>query len=511
MRLFSLASASLLVTCVLPSAAAPTAGESQPAIGFSRLVVRLDGQSDIGVGGLKHDVRILERMRAKGFHAVGAENLVFGKDKSSAADFLLGGTVRELECVTQQMKASCRIGLEWELLSVARDEVVYKTMARAAVFDMPVTQGEQHAERLLDAALDKLLSRPMFRAIVQEGPSPEPVPATAKLKACAAATNKLPAGSEDAMKATAVVSVGSAHGSGFFVSPDGFLLTAAHVVAGGAPKVRLRDGTVAAAVVVRRSTADDVALLRISEPWSACLAPRADEPPVGTEVYAIGAPIDLSLALAKGIVSGRPVVDGRPHLQTDAPINPGNSGGPLVDGDGAALGIVSAKLVGAKIEGLGFAIPIQRALKTLGLTLGPSTDETLRKEASTVAKIEPFVDAADPVPTLDAAADAAKAKAQAAAEQKRLEDERDKATPVGVSALRVLGITAVVGGAAMLGYGATLSDPPSYLKSGGWTLVTLGTGAFICFLALRPSLPRHLPVTTAVHIGPTSVRWEVAF
>lgn len=112
MRLFSLASASLLVTCVLPSAAAPTAGESQPAIGFSRLVVRLDGQSDIGVGGLKHDVRILERMRAKGFHAVGAENLVFGKDKSSAADFLLGGTVRELECVTQQMKASCRIGLE---------------------------------------------------------------------------------------------------------------------------------------------------------------------------------------------------------------------------------------------------------------------------------------------------------------------------------------------------------------------------------------------------------------
>src|SRR5438874_4218354 len=69
-----------------------------PAIGFSTLILRIEGQDEIGIAGQDFRVVILEALRKAGFHAVGAENLVFGKDRANQADYVLGGTVRELEC-----------------------------------------------------------------------------------------------------------------------------------------------------------------------------------------------------------------------------------------------------------------------------------------------------------------------------------------------------------------------------------------------------------------------------
>ncbi|MBT3220395.1 MAG: trypsin-like serine protease [Proteobacteria bacterium] len=79
---------------------------------------------------------------------------------------------------------------------------------------------------------------------------------------------------------------------------------------------------------------------------------------VGSEVLVVGSPGGemLSHSVTKGIVSGYRDVDGKTALQTDATINAGNSGGPVVGPDGNLLGIVSYKVVGQGIEGLGFAV-----------------------------------------------------------------------------------------------------------------------------------------------------------
>ena len=96
--------ASLFVAIALvssPASSQPVAAPSEkgaaPAIGFSNLLVRIEGQDEIAFAGNDFRVLILEALRKAGFRAVGAENLVFGQDRSNQADYVLGGTVKELE------------------------------------------------------------------------------------------------------------------------------------------------------------------------------------------------------------------------------------------------------------------------------------------------------------------------------------------------------------------------------------------------------------------------------
>ena len=90
---------------------------------------------------------------------------------------------------------------------------------------------------------------------------------------------------------------------------------------------------------------------------------------MGEEVIAIGNPLgELTFTMTNGIISAldREInTDGNPQnmLQTNAAINSGNSGGPLFDMDGNVIGVTTAKYSGTTIEGLGFAIPINDALK----------------------------------------------------------------------------------------------------------------------------------------------------
>ena len=81
----------------------------------------------------------------------------------------------------------------------------------------------------------------------------------------------------------------------------------------------------------------------------------------GDRLYAIGNPVDLNGSVTSGILS---YYDKKKEIiQTNAQINPGNSGGPLVTRDGKVIGINSEKIAGPSIEGLGFAIEIDKALR----------------------------------------------------------------------------------------------------------------------------------------------------
>jgi serine protease Do len=154
-------------------------------------------------------------------------------------------------------------------------------------------------------------------------------------------------------------------GSGFFVSPDGLVLTNHHVIAeANRITLELADGTSVPALVVGSDAAMDVALLRAE--GSGRVFPYvqlgdSDKLRVGDWVVVIGNGHALGITVTTGIISGKGRVItenmfGREaFLQTDAAINLGNSGGPLFSLDGQVVGMPSAILQNA--NSIGFAIP----------------------------------------------------------------------------------------------------------------------------------------------------------
>ena len=167
----------------------------------------------------------------------------------------------------------------------------------------------------------------------------------------------------------------SSLGSGFVISPDGYVVTNNHVVAsGGDIIVRLSRGGEHSARVVGTDPATDLALLKIDAATLPVLPlGDSDRLEVGEPVMAIGNPFGLDQTVTTGLVSAKErFIGSGPYdefVQTDASINPGNSGGPLIDSRGAVVGINSAifSQTGGSI-GIGFAIPINLA-KTVLLQL----------------------------------------------------------------------------------------------------------------------------------------------
>jgi putative serine protease PepD len=171
-------------------------------------------------------------------------------------------------------------------------------------------------------------------------------------------------------------------GSGIILTPDGLIMTNAHVVAAAgyasqepvSTTVALNDGRTAPFRVIAADTSGDIAVVR-AEGMSGLTAislGSSSDLRVGQPVVAVGSPLGLSGSVTSGIVSAlnRPVFDGVDSdnpasafeaIQTDAALNPGNSGGALVDMTGKLIGINSA--TAAMGSGLGFAIPIDHAAR----------------------------------------------------------------------------------------------------------------------------------------------------
>ena len=158
-------------------------------------------------------------------------------------------------------------------------------------------------------------------------------------------------------------------GSGFIVSPDGTILTNAHVVAGADEvTVKLTDKREFKAKVLGLDKASDVAVLRIeARDLPVVRIGSAANTRVGEWVLAIGAPFGFENSASAGIVSAksRSLPDGSyvPFIQTDVAVNPGNSGGPLFNMAGEVIGI-NAQIYSRSggYQGLSFAIPIDVAM-----------------------------------------------------------------------------------------------------------------------------------------------------
>ena len=178
----------------------------------------------------------------------------------------------------------------------------------------------------------------------------------------------------------------SSQGSGVIYKKDGeyaYIVTNTHVI-NGAKKVdiRLADGTKVPGEIVGSDTYSDIAVVKISSEKVSAVAEFGDSSQltVGETAIAIGSPLGSEYAntVTQGIVSSlnRTVSlkseDGQAistkAIQTDTAINPGNSGGPLINIQGQVIGITSSKIAtngGTSVEGLGFAIPSNDAIKII--------------------------------------------------------------------------------------------------------------------------------------------------
>jgi serine protease Do len=162
-------------------------------------------------------------------------------------------------------------------------------------------------------------------------------------------------------------------GSGFVWSSEGIIVTNNHVVEGASRiTVNFSDGTQVAAKLIGVDPDSDVAVLRV-DAKNLLAAPigTSSDLLIGETVIAVGNPFGLSGTVTTGVVSalGRSVPSkeaGRTFtdfIQTDASINPGNSGGPLLNIEGRVIGINT--MIYANAQGIGFAIPVDRAKKVI--------------------------------------------------------------------------------------------------------------------------------------------------
>lgn len=165
----------------------------------------------------------------------------------------------------------------------------------------------------------------------------------------------------------------SGAGSGVIIDSTGYLVTNHHVIEGAQKiTVTLRTGESYNAKLIGSDEQIDLALLKIeAENLTAAVFGNSDNLKVGQRTVAIGNPLgQLGGSVTEGIISALDrdlVVDGQTMtlLQTDTAINPGNSGGGLFDAQGALIGIVVAKSSGSEVEGLGFAIPVNKAVEAI--------------------------------------------------------------------------------------------------------------------------------------------------
>ena len=202
------------------------------------------------------------------------------------------------------------------------------------------------------------------------------------------------------------LSSGASVGTGVIMTPDGYIITNAHVISGGRGCwVALDTGVSMDAMLVGFDEDEDLAVLKVLDARNLPAAEFGDSEnlQVGERAYAIGNPLGIELrgTLTDGIISAvnRQVEVGdcqMTMIQTTAALNNGNSGGPLINSSGQIIGINTLKMGGsgwkgeATVEGLGFALPISsvcfvvndliatgefRGVPTIGISVITSMDD----------------------------------------------------------------------------------------------------------------------------------------
>jgi len=193
-------------------------------------------------------------------------------------------------------------------------------------------------------------------------------------------------------RSTVTIRTTKGHGSGVFVTKDGFILTNAHVVENETKVLVILNDKQMYANVIRVEPIRDIALLKITKKAKISISELSKmTPEIGDRFYVIGTPLseELSHTVTSGILSAKRTSNGLPVYQTDAAINKGNSGGPIYNEKGELVAISVSGIFAKDGAGMGlnYLIPIDDALDSLNIsrkrTASSNTKQAKVKQGAT--------------------------------------------------------------------------------------------------------------------------------
>lgn len=360
----------------------------QPGAPFGRVVLNGMPKHDVPFNGegvseasVNYNLLALEELRSAGYRVLGGESLLFAQDEAAKARYTVGGTIKKLFFVVYgdfwwgiRNNAPTELGLdvEWQVYDTRSRKIAYTVTTRG--YRKETGTFAQSMQGAFRESFRALLALQAFSDAVSINKSPAEKDQfeAMQLNVPAKTALALPADMNKALTSVFTIHAGATHGTGFFVTANGYALTAAHVVSGlETVTIKLSSGIELEAKVVRSSPAADTALLKVQGTGFAALSLGENAPGAGTDVFVLGTPLsdELAKSVSRGVVSGTRKVGDEELIQTDAAVNPGNSGGPMLNAQGEVMGVVSQKLAGVGVEGLAFAIPMARVKSSLNLTL----------------------------------------------------------------------------------------------------------------------------------------------
>jgi len=331
---------------------------------------------------------LLNELSEAGYAVAGDPNKLFEDARAGRAEYVVAGVIRDVSANVcharggSRSRAEASLAVDWQIFSHQTKAVELKTTTEGFGRTSSAQEGasaEAISLAFLSAARNLLAERRFHELIAGHEqkdarlPAPPPIPVAYNL-ARTVSPRSVEAMVSDSRMGVVTVFVARTMGSGFLISPDGYLLTNEHVVENARyVKARFVTGREAQGEVVRVDRARDVALIKLeADVYRSLPLGESSRVAPGSEVFAIGTPLDeeRGQTVTKGILSGYGEEEGQRILRSDVAVHEGNSGGPLLDRSGAVVGMcVSGFLLMPEGVGVGLNsfIPIEDALAALGI------------------------------------------------------------------------------------------------------------------------------------------------
>jgi len=343
------------------------------------------------INNVNTEKKMQEIFSANNYKFVGKREAIFAGQQAESADLSVAAIITDIKMrvcqkgnnrLKPEANVEVYLKVEWQLFDPLDRRVIYKGQTqgyeRNDYDDIDNSAGRSAMNTALANAMLNLLAENNF---VQNLQKTDDLPKintdnAQHLKVISHSILKKSRFVDDAeslQNSVVTVRTTTGHGTGFYVSKDGYILTNAHVVNDAQTVLIITKERQFKADVIRKDQQRDIALLKPREPVNvAALSLSARPTKVGETIYVIGTPLDEKLehTITSGIVSAsRKNEDGLTYYQTDAALNAGNSGGPAFNNTGEVMGIAVSGLFSKGGTGLNinFLIPIDDAISKLNI------------------------------------------------------------------------------------------------------------------------------------------------
>jgi len=333
--------------------------------------------------------KIREIFSAQHYKYVGKRDAIFAGQQSESAELSLAAIINEIKVRichkgnrNTKVNVETYLKIEWQLFDLLDRHVVYKSQTegydRNDYDNLGDSAGSAGKDSALANALINLLADNNFVQHLHKADHHPQISSDNSLhlkivnQPIQPSTNFVD--HADVLQNSVVtVRTTTGHGTGFYISHDGYILTNAHVVNEAKTVLIINKDRQYKADVVRKDQQRDIALLKSADPITAAPLSLSSQPiKLGETIYVIGTPLDEKLehTITSGIISASRInEEGQIYYQTDAALNHGNSGGPAFSRKGEVIGIAVSALFsreGAN-QSINFLIPIDDALSKLNI------------------------------------------------------------------------------------------------------------------------------------------------